>query len=909
MVVLMVAAAGLGIGHGYAEAAVKENLTVGPGMQYQNIKDVKSGLNQNINLLTTDLNNPFAKVEVGIPNPLNTLHTTTSMANRYSSEGHRVVGAINGSFFDFTSRGPMYLIAEDNKLINAGIISTGKDKYVNEPIAFGIRSDGTAQIDHYDLKLRLDSKYGNFPFTGQNRGRDTNDMILYTPDNEKGYTNTNGYGTEYIVETEGPIRLPVQFGDVLTGKIVAKRAYGDNNNTKIAPNQFVVSVNGSIWEQRIGGLAIGDTLTAGIDIDPQWKNAQYMLASGPLLVKDGRVNVSMDLNSKRARERAPRTAIGIDSTKKKVYFFTVDGRQKGTSEGMTMKELAEYLSGLGVDRAINLDGGGSTTFGLRPYGSNNVALKNKPSDKAQRYVSTILYAANTAPLGEPAMFSAKLGKTALAKGESTTVSIPYVLDGNYNTLPMDPSQVSVTVNGNIAEASGLKITAKQAGSGTVTVSYGSLQKTISLRVTDTVSGTNSGIRPEKAQLTVGGSQAFKLDARNSDGTPINVPAKDIKWSVTGGVGTIDANGVFKAAKNGAGTVTAQYGGTSVSATVKVGAGPVSVNGFENATQWTASAARATAYISDARPPSPVKEGRGSVKLTYDFSNGGGGTAAAYITAKTPIKPGGKPEKFGIWVYGNKQESWLRGKIKDGAGKTYTIDFTAENGLNWNGWRYAEAAVPAGAAAPISFEQVYVAQADSAKQGKGVLYFDKLQALYDNSYMEPMFSDVGSKYWAKKEIEYLVDREIIFGYTNGTFGPGEKLTRTHAAALLVRALKLDTAKVTNPGYKDVPASHPSYGLIAAVSNAGIMSGKGDGTFDPNGNLTRAQMAVILANAYKLTGKSAVEFKDVKPGFWAYEQIQALAANNVTTGREDGTFAPGESVTRAQYSSFLYRILSK
>ena len=58
-------------------------------------------------------------------------------------------------------------------------------------------------------------------------------------------------------------------------------------------------------------------------------------------------------------------------------------------------------------------------------------------------------------------------------------------------------------------------------------------------------------------------------------------------------------------------------------------------------------------------------------------------------------------------------------------------------------------------------------------------------------------------------------------------------------------------------------------------ANLVGGKGNGTFDPAGQLTRAQMAAILVKAYKLSGESSKKFKDVPASHWAYKQVHILA----------------------------------
>jgi exopolysaccharide biosynthesis protein len=83
-------------------------------------------------------------------------------------------------------------------------------------------------------------------------------------------------------------------------------------------------------------------------------------------------------------KRAPRTGVGMTSDGI-IYFVVVDGRAKNYSLGMTRAQLAEMLRACGADRAINLDGGGSSTFLIQKNGK--FKLRNEPSDGSLRAVS------------------------------------------------------------------------------------------------------------------------------------------------------------------------------------------------------------------------------------------------------------------------------------------------------------------------------------------------------------------------------------------------------------------------------------------------------------------------------------------------------------------------------------------
>ena len=172
----------------------------------------------------------------------------------------------------------------------------------------------------------------------------------------------------------------------------------------------------------------------------------------------------------------------------------------------------------------------------------------------------------------------------------------------------------------------------------------------------------------------------------------------------------------------------------------------------------------------------------------------------------------------------------------------------------------------------------------------------------------MYSDLNLNHWAYKEIEYIVGRNIINGYPNGSFQPEKKTTRAEAAKMLALALDLPI-KNTSSNYKDVSSKHWAKDYITAVSKAGLFNGNPDGTFAPNDVLKRAEMAKVISIAYELDASNKNHFNDVKTGHWAKGYISGLYENSITTGFPDKTFRPEASTTRAEYSVFLARALNK
>ena len=116
------------------------------------------------------------------------------------------------------------------------------------------------------------------------------------------------------------------------------------------------------------------------------KGAQQVLSFGPALVEDGQVSVSENEEVGKAMASNPRTAIGIIDDCH--YVFVVSDGRTSESEGLTLSQMAEFMQGLGVTTAYNLDGGGSSTMYF------NGQVVNKPTTNgrsiSERSVSDIV---------------------------------------------------------------------------------------------------------------------------------------------------------------------------------------------------------------------------------------------------------------------------------------------------------------------------------------------------------------------------------------------------------------------------------------------------------------------------------------------------------------------------------------
>lgn len=191
---------------------------------------------------------------------------------------------------------------------------------------------------------------------------------------------------------------------------------------------------------------------------------------------------------------------------------------------------------------------------------------------------------------------------------------------------------------------------------------------------------------------------------------------------------------------------------------------------------------------------------------------------------------------------------------------------------------------------------------------GLLSFCVLFFIHIENGQAATFKDVPNSHPSVLEIEYLADTGIIKGYQDQTFKPYNNVTNSQVALMISRALQLELENRPNPSFSDLSkVDEETYKAIAAVVDEGIFP-RGN-QFRPYEPITRGEMAHVLVNAFHLKGSTSKEFTDVKPNHKHYEAIQNLAANNITTGYEDGTFKPSEPLSRAHFSTFMSRVLER
>lgn len=164
-------------------------------------------------------------------------------------------------------------------------------------------------------------------------------------------------------------------------------------------------------------------------------------------------------------------------------------------------------------------------------------------------------------------------------------------------------------------------------------------------------------------------------------------------------------------------------------------------------------------------------------------------------------------------------------------------------------------------------------------------------LSGNAASKQLFEDVPPTKHFAEAINDLAERNIIGGYPDGTFKPGNSITRGQAAAIIAKMIKLDTKNVKNPEFKDVSTVNGYYKAIAAMAQEGIIDGYPDGRYGPNDPIKRGQMASILVKAFDLPRQSGENpFKDIgwNGNSSHYKNILIIYHLGITAGTASNTF---------------------
>ena len=501
--------------------------TVAPETVYRSISAASPVGPQKIHAIQFNPKNPYMQLRAGkshgnVYGVQTVLGITNEMDEKFPGQ---VVAGVNGDFFDLGVGVPFGIFLDEGRILSS------PPQYSS---TFGIKEDGTPFVMTHGSILNKTLYIGDkgFELTGiNNRIKDANSLMMYTED----YGSSTRVKADSIEVICSVVSGEPKHGETMTLKVNSFRK--GMGNAPLGKGLVVLSATGSRMND-IAYLAAGYEITVKLSFSQFWQDVKFAIGGNYTLLKDGVVQNVSD------GSRNPRTVIGhkADGT---VVFYTIDGRQSGYSAGATLAQAATIMRDLGCTDALNLDGGGSTTFVLRPLGSMTRSVINSPSEGSQRQVANAVVLLNTAPAQDAtALIIKETGRKVLAGG-SYSYSLFGAVDKNLQPRPATgPFTWSVTPEIASISADGvLKTSATQGGTIQVTVSNGAAAGATSAEIVDQITQITSQV----SSLILNPNEEASVEVTTlRDSQTVEHTASTLTWAVDSWVGTMTAPGKIKA---------------------------------------------------------------------------------------------------------------------------------------------------------------------------------------------------------------------------------------------------------------------------------------------------------------------------------------------------------------------------
>ncbi len=180
---------------------------------------------------------------------------------------------------------------------------------------------------------------------------------------------------------------------------------------------------------------------------------------------------------------------------------------------------------------------------------------------------------------------------------------------------------------------------------------------------------------------------------------------------------------------------------------------------------------------------------------------------------------------------------------------------------------------------------------------------------DGNCLVHAYTDTSATAWYHDGVHYCLQNGLMGGYGNGTFGPNDNLSRAQLAQILYNHAGRPDLTSASP-FTDVTGDAWCASAITWAAEQGIVGGYGNGLFGPNDNITREQLAVML---WRYAGSPAATDKELhfadadEAGNFALDALRWAVENGIIGGYGDGRLGPKGQATRAQVATMLQRYL--
>lgn len=158
------------------------------------------------------------------------------------------------------------------------------------------------------------------------------------------------------------------------------------------------------------------------------------------------------------------------------------------------------------------------------------------------------------------------------------------------------------------------------------------------------------------------------------------------------------------------------------------------------------------------------------------------------------------------------------------------------------------------------------------------------------------------------LETTLHNAYMHGYGNGEFGPNRGMTRAEVAQMFYNLLRSKDVSIT-AHFVDVPEDAWFATAVNTLSSLGILDGIGNEMYDPDRVITRGEFAAIATRFAKANNNGNVSFEDVSAVDWFYNAVLTATNYGWIDGYEDNTFKPYSTITRAEVTTIVNRMLGR
>ncbi len=797
-------------------------------------------------VLKADLGNQYLKMNtlVGSGGTMDKNARVTDMA-----VGAGAVAAVNADFFQMLeSARPIGMTYRDGQMLTSP--PARDDMY-----GWAVNREGVPLIDLFSFRGGVTAGNGiSFPLAGVNKpsyitagGKNSHEdsLLLYNRywgQSSRGRVGEKDQVVEVFVENETALEIRVS----QPGKAIPAKG-------------FVLAGRGVAAEYIKANIKVGEKVKVNYSVLPDGDKIWSGTGGWSLLVRDG---LPVPVQPSGINGLNARTALGYTRDRKTLYVVVVE---KSTfSRGFTLDELAEYMSRLGVDRALNLDGGGSSTMVARPLGEEKAVLVNTPQKEVQRPVPSAMAFFSTAPGGNLAGLVVR-GPGRVLPGDRISYALKGY-DSHYNPHPVNPEDVSWRLASGKGVLYGNDFTAGESGVVVISASHRGMRAEKTIRVLGSGEIEKITVSPSAVEVLPGEAAALKISARDQDGNVYPLSPVHYTVSLDPGLGQME-NGLFRASeKPGTGEIKISFLGTAAMVPVTVKAGEKSV--YEHI-----PAQPGTMVLGD---------------LDISFGSGAFISAATVIATYGNVLPGPVPGRY-------KPVSAVVLHSPDNAAALSEPAAAA--------WRFAPG--EDGRIAVIQFLGGGWREVPSKIVGNRVFFtFWELAPVVlvrDNKPPEE-FKDM-ARHWSAGAVAKLSSAGVVNGYPGNIFAPDRQITRAEFVVMICRAMGWQPAQADGQFLDSGSMPGWASGYIRAAARRGLVSGYGDNTFRPSNPVTRAEMAVMINRLLSLppAGDAVLSgiFTDggsVPP--WAVDQVSRIYAAGIMKGDGQKKFRPRDKATRAE-----------